>query len=228
MNDFQETLNELNIVVHVLPTVFDRKLDGRLLDLYLAVKDHGWISGSYATWLAAENAPAPGDIDIFCKTIESFPQLERNLNAVGFKAINYSEFSVTFEDSRNSDEYEEVLVLPVQLVYARPLAGLLEDDEIDPLARYGETPEALTKNFDLSIAQAVVIAPDKVWVSLDWLLDMPLRNVTVVNKLTPVHTAMRLAKYKAKGYDFEQGEMRSLFDAWASLTDKQRELQFYI
>lgn len=205
-----------------------RPLEGRLQEVYFAVKNLGWISGSFATWAANANAPAPGDLDIFCRTdecdqdgISNHEQICRALEAIDFRQTKVTDYSETFVDLTGRTN------LFVQVIYARPMEDLLGEAG-DFLKRFGETPEKLVVNFDLSVAQAVLVAPDKVWVSPDWQMDMPEKRASVVNTTTPLRTAERLGRYAAKGYQVNTYEYVKLFDAWGEMTDEQKGYQYYV
>ena len=206
----------------------ERPLAGRLLEIYEAVKDLGWISGSFATWTAKLGAPEPGDIDIFCKYDDDYEADETNheqivaaLEKIGFQAAKLTDFSETMVDQRGETN------LFVQVVLSRPLVDILGETEADHLKRFGDTPAKLVENFDLSVAQAVIVAPDTVWVTGDWIVDMAQNTATVVNLKTPLRTAERLGKYAAKGYFVPRYEYVKLFNAWGEMTDEERGAQYY-
>lgn len=201
-----------------------RPLTDRALEVFNAVKDHGWISGSFATWVAFEQASAPSDMDIFCKTEVSHDVICDALEELGFAFEDETNFSITYSDSDGK------LGLNIQVIYARPFVQTGLDEKLfDHLIRFGDTPAKLVENFDISVTQAVITAPDTVWVTANCRVDIEGGEASIVNTKTPLRSASRLGKYQhAKGYFVSNDEYAKLFNAWEKLTPEQRQAQYYV
>ena len=210
----------------IVPAMGDRYLTGRMADIYAAIDGLGWISGSYANWMASSASPEPGDIDIFCRngSEADHAQMCTNLLQTGFNDVGQTNFSRAFLDT-----HEEILKL-VQVVYPVPISIPDVDPDSPPyeVRRYGSTPEELVANFDLSVAQAVVVSPTEVWVSDAWRNTNITRKLTVTDTLTPLNTVQRLIKYCGRGYSIDRDELAQLFNAWETMSDIEREVQFYL
>lgn len=212
----------------IIPAMGDRYLTGRTLELYEAVKDRGWISGSYATWMATHTAAEPTDIDVFCKRedVNEHALLCRALESIGFANVNQTNFSMTYLDSHG-----EVTKL-VQVVYPTPISIPDPDPEtggvLFEVKRFGGLPEQLVANFDLSVAQAVVLSPTEIWVSDAWKRTNIFRELYVMNTLTPLNTVQRIIKYGTRGYTVTREELVKLFNEWEYMSDLERELQYYL
>jgi len=186
-------------------------------------RDDVYICGGYVRWMCSpRRTPAqPGDIDIYCKTMDIFNNVNSCLrNIVSAKHVN--DVSTTFFKPFNSTS---------------PLFGLKEIQLIKPMNEGAILTEGslqeILHNFDFTIARIGIdykLWEDKVALAdSDFIRDEKSKRLVFKNIHCPVSSLFRCIKYCNKGYKLKTAEIIKLFLDWEKRTPEYRKeiVQFF-
>lgn len=192
----------------------------------------GFIAGGYAKQLLfsasdiikrdneMRNIMLATDVDIFCKTKESYSALSEFLHThIMFTSTIDGLFESFYFNEQ--DFHEDVGLMPqkVQLILPtdRPNAG-------DNLA-YG-SPTELIKGFDFSVCAAAVekdIIGYNVIMHPELLNDIYSKTLRIISIRCPVALVWRIMKYVRKGFYLPTEDLSYIFEYWDRLGAKEKE-----
>jgi hypothetical protein len=179
------------------------RMNKPLYEVWRWVDGRAWIAGSAALW-CVDPTPNPkwlyGDIDIFCRSVDSYNELVEELREIGYVPTINGQYSTKFSYTIFNTQ---------KLKYSLNLNRANQISLISPVEKDWSTVESLLLGFDIS-ASAVAIAdpsnayaydPDHLkmrWVQSFISLEYPLR------------TFSRILKYLHRGYSFSYHSMWQL------------------
>jgi len=175
-----------------------------------------YICGGYVRWMCSPRVTpvAPGDIDIYCKTMDIFNRVNLCIrNVVSVKHVN--DVSTTFFIPFNS---------------TNPVFGLKEIQLIKPMNKGSIVTEGLLQeilhNFDFTIARIGI--DYKLWKDKMALADSDFdrhengKRLVFKNIHCPVSSLFRCIKYCNKGYRLKTAEIIKLFLDWEKRTPEYK------
>ena len=175
--------------------------------LILANAYNCFVGGGYARYcLSPLPKPAsPSDVDLFCKTEESYGQIIEELKRRGAKVKVQTLNATTIKPP---DEW--VACPTIQI--------------INPTIMVGD-PWSIISRFDFTIAIAALITEHAGIVHKDFE-DHEYKQILVVNYIQcPIGNMRRAMKYIKKGYRFPVKEMVKFYEDWMNKsTETQKEI----
>lgn len=172
--------------------------------IFPLLEGRGYISGSYAGFMAAETNPLePGDIDIFAVSVEAWEDLGKEMSG----KLDYLMGNPFHQDSP-----------VINLIPFRSLTGSKSVQLIRPHPSWITFPDDILEWFDLDVSRAVLVAPDKVLADVNLgKFDAKLLRIS-----DPLRSLKRVLKYHKRGVEFNDWELLKLFQAW-DLIDADRK-----
>lgn len=166
------------------------------------ILEDGFICGGYARYCcsALEKPVEAGDIDIYCKSEESFQSIKGRIISDGYIEDRSSETALTL---KKGDAKILQLIKPV-------ISGaiVLSDSNV----------ENILSNFDITVARVgitfdslklrLAIADDK------FLIDDVMKRIRIKNIHCPIAQIYRVSKYMHKGYFLSMKECLKIFADW--------------
>jgi len=168
-------------------------------DIYAASKGHGYISGSYAAFMAAPimTPILPNDVDVFAVSDKAALYIHNFLiNRKGWDLDAISSIAYTLSHKRRD--------FTVQIVKPNPAWKTFPDD--------------FMAAFDMDVCRAVLLSPTEV------LADANVGDLwgklLLIND--PLRSLKRVMKYHKRGVQFLDRELIKLFEAWELATPERR------
>ena len=195
----------------------------QLLDL---LEEHpgSWICGGYARYCCSPHKKPlpPGDLDIYCGSMEVFDALKAVFEKDGLKISNDNEMAITYEQPSIEDEHKPsdkyASHVPIQLI--RPM-------EKGAVVTTGGLEHVLA-SFDFTVIRAALrpkpLTHDDYegFVDADFMHDESRRLLRLKNIHCPISSTYRVIKYVRKGYWARPSEIIKLFIDWDGRDDAYR------
>lgn len=158
----------------------------------------------------------PKDIDVFCSE-DSLTLVDKAMTSLisnGFKVVKNNSIVVTLFPSEQS-----TIRLPmIQIIKPRILRSG---------KTYGEMSDVIN-SFDFTVCRGAIVNPDTALVDEDFEKDNTDKKLVIKNIVCPVGNAMRVIRYRAKGYDIAAKEMFKLFLDWELLSDTNKAILAHV
>lgn len=164
--------------------------------VFEAAEGHGWIAGSYAAFMAADNPIPPNDIDVFARSTWDAERIARRLSRSRF---DMDENATAFSIHRRKP------ALSIQVV--KPAPG------------WSNFPWDIINNFDLDVCRALLLTPTRIIADEN----VGRREAKVLRVNNPLRSLKRVLKYHVRGVEFNDHELLKLFRAWEELSPDRRE-----
>lgn len=169
----------------------------------------GFIAGGFARYVVSETPfSEPGDIDVFCRTIDSFMNLKTFFSSF-CKVEHNSDFAISFKAESNYKYIKK----KIQLIVPR---------EEGNIKTFG-TPDEVIANFDFTIN--MIAFDDGGFYMAERFESHNLRHKLIFNNIhCPVGILARVRKYLRKGYRITVTEMLKMYYDWDAADPKMKEL----
>jgi len=181
-------------------------------DLFDFIGDDAIICGGWARWCASNNKnPKPAsDVDVYCKSEESFEKLRLALEATNAMPV-YAEKPVAITYDKDQTRFPGC-----------PRIQLIKPMVQGRVVTMG-TSEEILDNFDFSVVRACIVSSREVLVDEHFIEDEEKRVLRINNIHCPISTMYRVIKYIDKGYWIRPMELVKLFVDWENRPADYRE-----
>jgi len=180
-------------------------------ELFEFIGDDAIICGGWARWCASNHKKPPmaTDVDVYCKSEESFEKLRVAFEATGTMPI-YAEKPVAITYDKNQTRFPGC-----------PRIQLIKPMVKGRVVTMGSSEEILD-NFDFSVVRACIVSSREVLVDEHFLEDEEKRVLRINNIHCPISTMYRVIKYIDKGYWIRPMELVKLFVDWEQRPEEYR------
>ena len=205
----QALLDQIDQISRVAVDVNARVAGGAARFLYAYLHDG----------LTLPASDTPGDIDVWLlepaeSTGERLQYLYSRLRGLGYtkplSEAGSTKSKVVFTAPPESGGVD------VQII------GVPDPDMTAPGTQW-RTSRELVESFTLSAEQFYVTLDGRAEGTASAVMDLERGQITAMHYHNPVRTLVRLLKYSRKGYRIPVSEMRKVLDAYAALSDVDRE-----
>lgn len=171
------------------------------------------IAGGFARYMVSplikQNVAAPGDVDLFCTSVEAYDEVRKALSKMGATQTTSGLLYTTYSVPDMTDPVQ--LITPAKSKFADPQHYT-----------YGNPIQVISR-FDFSVCQFALI-PDEdaeegfvILGSIQGIADERNQFLRIVNDLgNPLRPIMRAQKYIRRGYFMPLSQYVLMFDKWKS------------
>ena len=171
--------------------------------LHPIIEGKGYIAGSFAAWTSVDQEHyQPGDIDIFCTSLDAVSEICTSLRRLAFGLDTWGETVVSLYPLTGANC---PICHPIQLIAPHP--------------NWLSYPVDIIKSFDMDVCRAVVINPETV--AADINAGDTIGTILAIN--SPLRVAKRVLKYHKRGVQFDDQELVKMFLAWDTMTEEQKK-----
>lgn len=181
-----------------------------VLEVYHAIKDHGFIGGGCVRSLHQNSAIT--DIDIFCFAEKNYSIIRDSIVKLGFEEIYSNPMLTKFRRIDVDDELDNNVTKFIEVISPRQERRLLT---------FGQ-PEQVISNFDFTICRAALLNATTALVDDCFESDVEDKRLRIRNIVCPLTTTKRIAKYGSYGYKIGVSEAIKLFSHWDSMSFEDR------